>query len=141
MEGSAPLYMSPAVSAGLMYGSGLKTPCKASEGATDPKMEVIMADHTFCRLMLRQVMPWVNRVTTPEVRKATWPWHFHRDHHEWHGPGGFYWHGSACCKYMARYEGWCAWLKQHHPDAYVAMEQEATEAADKLYREEVSKDG
>lgn len=83
-------------------------------------------EHTFCRLMLAQVMPWANKVTTPAVRKATWAWKFSRDHHEWHGPDGYYWHGSSCCKYMARYHGWCAWLEQHHPETYAAMEKEAT---------------
>ena len=91
-----------------------------------------MADHTFCRMMLAQVIPWVNKVTTPEVRKGTWAWRFTRDHHEWHGPDKFYWHGSACCKYMARYEGWSRWLEEWHPDTYKAMEDEAAKAADRL---------
>lgn len=87
-----------------------------------------MADHTFCRLMLAQVIPWVNKVTTPAVRKTTWAWEFSRyKHYEWHGPDSFYWQGGACCKYMARYEGWSAWLRVKHPDTYKAMEDEAAE--------------
>ena len=97
-----------------------------------------MDNHGFCRLMLAQVMPWVNKVTTPAVRKTTWAWHFNRDHHEWHGPKDpetgrqFYWHGSCCCKYMARYEGWSRWLEQYHPETYKAMEDADTKVADKL---------
>jgi hypothetical protein len=85
-----------------------------------------MADHTLCRLLLAQVMPWVNKVTTPAVRKACWAYIFDGFNRqvEWHGPDGFYWHGSGCCKYLARYYGWMAWLEAKHPALYAEMDKE-----------------
>jgi hypothetical protein len=80
-------------------------------------MEVSMDNHTFCRLYYNETMKTVKQVTTAAARKECWPWHFHGDHREWHGPRDletgkqFYWHGSACCAWMAKAHGWEAWLE------------------------------
>ena len=89
-----------------------------------------MDNHTFCRLLLAQVMPWVNKVTTPAQRKACWAHRYdygHGDHCEWHGPDKYYWHGTACCKWGARYEGWMAWLRDKQPATWAEMEKEGVE--------------
>lgn len=77
-----------------------------------------MADHTFCRMSLAQVMPEVKKVTTVQERKDAWAYIFEScdGHGEFHGPNKFYWHGSACCKWISRYYGWSAWLEKHHPE-------------------------
>jgi len=68
-----------------------------------------MADHTFCRLMLRDTMKEVrSRVPKAEI-KTSWAWHRHGDV-EFHGPGNFYWHGQGCCAWIAKAEGWQAYL-------------------------------
>lgn len=69
-----------------------------------------MADHTFCRLLLKQVMVDVRKVTTAKDRKGCWAWCDTGDYGEFHGPNGFYWHGGAHCKWEARAKGWMAWL-------------------------------
>lgn len=46
------------------------------------------------------------------VMRDAWVWHFNRNHWEFHGPNGYYWHGRASCAYEARYKGWMAWLEQ-----------------------------
>ena len=50
--------------------------------------------------------------------KDAWVWHFHRDHWEFHGPDGFYWHGSADNAYDARAHGWSAWLRKEGAEGY-----------------------
>ena len=79
-----------------------------------------MDNHTFCRLYYNKIAELVKTVTTPAQRKECWPWHFHGDHREWHGPRldghQFYWHGSACCAWMAKAHGWEAWLEKYHPE-------------------------
>ena len=50
--------------------------------------------------------------------KDAWVWHFHKDHWEFHGPDGFYWHGSADNAYEARAKGWSAWLRKQGADGY-----------------------
>lgn len=88
-----------------------------------------MADkHDFCRVMWKQVKPYYDMVTTPAERKTAWAYGYdygHGDHREWHGPGGFYWHGTACCNFMARYEGVCRWLEEKHPNIYKQMEEDS----------------
>jgi hypothetical protein len=70
----------------------------------------------FCRALLSMVMEDVKKVTTAEERKSVWTYHHMRDHWEFHGPRGFYWHGSADGGYDARAKGWHAFLAQHHPE-------------------------
>lgn len=67
----------------------------------------------FCRSLLAQVMPDVKKATTVEQRKAAWTYHFGHGHWEFHGPDGFYWHGSADNAYDARFHGWHAWLAKN----------------------------
>ena len=75
-------------------------------------------DHTFCRALLANVMPEVHKATTPEQRKAAWPWASGTNlgqGHEFHGPDGYYWWGRACCLWEARAKGWQAWLGAQTP--------------------------
>lgn len=67
-------------------------------------------DVQFCRSLLGLVMPEVRKHTTAEQRKTAWTYSYGRDHWEFHGPDGFYWHGSAGNAYDARYHGWSTWL-------------------------------
>lgn len=64
---------------------------------------------TFCRTLLRQVLPEV-RASGKRINKDAWVWNAGRDHWEFHGPDKFYWHGRAANAYEARYKGWRAWL-------------------------------
>ena len=76
-------------------------------------------DHTFCRAHLALVMPEVRKATTPEQRKAAWPWASGNNlgqGHEFHGPDGYYWWGRACCLWEARAKGWQGWLAAQAPD-------------------------
>ena len=75
-------------------------------------------DHAICRAHLALVMPEVRKATTPEQRKAAWPWASGNNlgqGHEFHGPDGYYWHGRACCLWEARAKGWQAWLGAQTP--------------------------
>jgi hypothetical protein len=56
--------------------------------------------------LVKQHFPDIN------LRKAAWVWCAGRDHWEFHGPGEYYWHGSAGTAYEARYKGWMAWLEK-----------------------------
>lgn len=71
-------------------------------------------DITFSRALLAQIVPTVRKVDKRPLKDA-WVWHAGRDSWEFHGPDRFYWHGRAGNAYEARYKGWCAWLKKHHP--------------------------
>lgn len=68
-------------------------------------------DVMFCRTLLSMVHKDV-KAAHPEInlRKDAWVYNFGRDHWEFHGPNGFYWHGSASNAYEARHKGWSAWL-------------------------------
>lgn len=65
----------------------------------------------FCRSLLSRVHRDV-RAYAPgiKVRKDAWVWCAGRDHWEFHGPDGYYWHGNASNAYDARAKGWQAWL-------------------------------
>ena len=69
--------------------------------------------HVFCRLLLKETMTEVRKHTTAEQRKKAWTYKYDafRDHCEFHGPDGFYWHGTACCLWEARANGWQTWLE------------------------------
>lgn len=67
--------------------------------------------HDFCRTLLKVTMDDVRAETTVEQRRDAWAYGpFIGDTYEWHGPGNHYWHGSACCKWYARAQGWQSWL-------------------------------
>jgi hypothetical protein len=59
------------------------------------------------RLVQRDVKSFAPNV---KVRKDAWVWCAGRDHWEFHGPDGYYWHGNADNAYEARANGWRAWL-------------------------------
>ena len=71
----------------------------------------------FCRALLAAVMADVAAHTTAEQRKIAYVYHFTGDSWEFHGPKGFYWHGSADNAYHARAQGWQAWLRKEGHDA------------------------
>ncbi|HWS68097.1 MAG TPA: hypothetical protein VN325_35440 [Steroidobacteraceae bacterium] len=64
----------------------------------------------FCRALLRIVLTDIKPLTTPAERKDAWVYKCMEDHWEFHGPSGFYWHGSADNAYDARAKGWQAWM-------------------------------
>lgn len=80
-----------------------------------------MADqHDFCRVLLRTVRRDLTDQQRLELRGSyAYLYTGFRDHGEWHGPGGFYWHGTACCAFAARSSGISAWLaaQEENPDA------------------------
>ena len=67
--------------------------------------------HAYCRRLLAQVMPQVRELVPPEQVEAAWAWRSGRRQVEFHGPGGFFWHGQGCCRWYARAEGWQAYLR------------------------------
>jgi hypothetical protein len=67
-------------------------------------------DVSFCRALLAQIIPDV-KASGKRVVKDAWVWCAGRDHWEFHGPDGFFWHGNASNAYDARYKGWSAWLE------------------------------
>ena len=66
----------------------------------------------FCRTKLSMIMPDVKAHTTAEQRKAVWVYKTGRQEWEFHGPGDFYWYGTADNASDARYRGWSAWLRK-----------------------------
>ena len=82
-----------------------------------------MADHAFCRCLLKGVMEDVRKAVPAEAIKKAWGYRlkmFSKDHMEFHGPDGFYWHGQGCCVWYAKAQGWQAYLRK--------LEEEATGA-------------
>lgn len=70
-----------------------------------------MSEHSFCRGLLKEVMVDVARHTTPQQLKEAWAWKTPGIRGvEFHGPDGFYWHGSADCLWEAKSKGWEAWM-------------------------------
>lgn len=67
----------------------------------------------FSREMMRRVHIEV-REHAPSIKpmRDAWVYHFGRNHYEFHGPDGFYWHGRAGDAYDARAKGWSAWLER-----------------------------
>jgi hypothetical protein len=74
-------------------------------------------DVVFGRTLLRVVMDDIKKVTTGAERKAAWVYKVGRDHWEFHGPDGYYWHGSASNAYDARATGWQKWWAKLEDDA------------------------
>jgi hypothetical protein len=71
---------------------------------------------SFSRALLAQVLPAVRMAGHKPVKDA-WVWSVGRGHWEFHGPAGYYWHGSADNAYEARYKGWVAFLASKGIDA------------------------
>lgn len=74
-------------------------------------------DLDFCRMMLKRVHSDV-KAYSPSINlhKDAWVYHLGRDHWEFHGPGNYYWHGSASNAYEARSHGWSRWLADQTRD-------------------------
>jgi len=70
-------------------------------------------DIVFSRTLLAEAHKLVKKHFPQQKLYASgvYTYHFMRDHWEFHGPEGFYWHGSASNAYEARYNGWMAFLK------------------------------
>lgn len=66
----------------------------------------------FSRCLLSNVMEDIKTVTSGKERKDAWVYKLMEDHWEFHGPEGFYWHGSADNAYDARAKGWSSWWGQ-----------------------------
>ena len=74
-----------------------------------------MADHTFCKALLRTV----RESLTPEQRKRLvggWSYMYEREGEFQLTNEGFYWNGSAHCSWDARQQGISAWINQNYPD-------------------------
>jgi hypothetical protein len=67
-------------------------------------------DIAFSRALLAQIIPDL-KAAGYRVTKDGWVWCAGRDHWEFHGPDGFYWHGNAGNAYEARYHGWSEYLE------------------------------
>jgi len=79
----------------------------------------------FARTLLRMTMEDIKPLTTVRERKTAWVYHHMRDHWEFHGPEGYYWHGSADSAYDARAKGWAHWwehLKQEGSNMRARLE-------------------
>ena len=70
-----------------------------------------MDPHAFCRALLRSVMKDVRKHVPAAIRKEAWAWRSGRDAEFQIPSKQFYWHGSACCLWLAKYEGWTAYLE------------------------------
>jgi len=80
-----------------------------------------MADkHTFCRLLLKDVMEDVRQHVSKENIKASWAWRSSsfRNTLEFHGPDGFCWNGQGCCLWHAKVQGWEAYLRKIGVEGY-----------------------
>lgn len=78
-------------------------------------------DVLFSRRLLGELRAEPNfRKSGKGLMKDAWVWDAGRDHWEFHGPDGFYWHGSAGNAYEARYKGWSAWLDKTYPEQEAA---------------------
>lgn len=74
--------------------------------------------HAFCRIHLREVMKVVRKHLAKEEIKEGYA-HISpsfKDTWEFWGPGSFYTHGSGCCKWYAKAEGWMAYLRDKNID-------------------------
>lgn len=73
-------------------------------------------DHSFCRALLRTTR---QELTSEQRRKlkGAWVWRDGDDRAEFQVPSdGYYWYGSACCSYLAKYNGIGAWLERNYPE-------------------------
>jgi hypothetical protein len=70
-------------------------------------------DVAFTRALLAEAHKLVKQHFPDTNLKQAWVYKYNRDHWEFHGPDGFYWHGSAGTAYDARYKGWMSWLRHN----------------------------
>ncbi len=69
--------------------------------------------HTFCRLLLKEVMKDVRKHVSKEDIDASWAYKSSTGTFEFHGPNEFYWYGQADCKWHAKALGWEAYLREN----------------------------
>lgn len=69
--------------------------------------------HTFCRLMLKDIMNLVHGRVSPEDIKKSWVWKCKTSGtFEFHGPHNFYYVSSqADCLWSIKAEGWEAYIE------------------------------
>lgn len=76
-------------------------------------------DVSFSRILLAQVHSDVKSFRPSiNLKKDAWVYKTMRDSWEFHGPEKFYWYGSACNAYEARYKGWVSWLRKVGANGY-----------------------
>ena len=75
---------------------------------------MINDNHTFCRLLLKEVMKTVRKhISKKDIEKSyAWKGSIFVRSMEFHGPNDFYWHGQACCLWHAKAQGWEAYLRK-----------------------------
>lgn len=83
----------------------------------------------FSRELLRMVMADVRKITTVVERKSVWVYKVGQGSWEFHGPNGFYWHGSADNAYDARAMGWSAWESKIEGDAEIKRQMDKVNRA------------
>jgi len=83
-------------------------------------MIIMFNDHTFCRILLKDVMVEVCKHVSKKDIKASWTWRSSslRNTTEFHGPDNFCWHGQACCLWHAKVQGWEAYLRKIGVEGY-----------------------
>jgi len=73
----------------------------------------MITEHTYCRLLLKEMMKEVKKHVSKEEIKEAYAWKTSAFIAPgFHGPNGFYWHGQACCLWYAKVQGWTAYLKK-----------------------------
>ena len=74
----------------------------------------MITEHTFCRLLLKEVMKYVRKYVSKEDIKRAYPWKpsSFNGTFEFHGPDAFYWSGQSCCLWHAKVQGWTSYLKK-----------------------------
>ncbi|MDQ5988417.1 MAG: hypothetical protein CSYNP_04177 [Syntrophus sp. SKADARSKE-3] len=73
----------------------------------------INTDHTFCRLLLKEVMVEVRKRFTEDEIRGAWGYRStSSDLIEFHGPNKFFWSGQRCCTWLAKYKGWTALIER-----------------------------
>lgn len=79
-----------------------------------------MREHSFCRVYLRKCMANVRAQNiTEDTIKSSWGYKYiDSPQVEFHinkclqVPDGFFWHGRGCCRWIARADGWNAFLEK-----------------------------
>lgn len=74
-------------------------------------------DIVISRNLLNQIK-MVVRAQGYRMMRDAWVSSSFPDQWEFHGPEGYFWHGTATNAYEARYDGWCAWLKSKGVEGY-----------------------
>lgn len=85
-----------------------------------------MADHSFCRRLLAQVMEQVRVQVPDEIRKEAWAYNYKDGHCEFQIPSEkMYWYGGSCCNWHAKYKGWNEYLDRLRIESLREVRKEA----------------